>query len=157
MPKKTTRDTLDSPAAPPRVLGPDAADMLAEIPLFSALSRRHLGKIASSASTKRYRRGGPLVRVGEASSVFYVIIGGRFASRRPAARSSCGRAISSARWPSSTGSRARRPSSPSARSRLWRSRAPKFLKVLEAEPKIALAVMATLTAACARCRAAATV
>ena len=58
----------DSPSTPPKPLGRDAVDMLSEIPLFSDLSRRHIGKIANVASTKRFASGAPLVRVGEAGN-----------------------------------------------------------------------------------------
>ena len=68
--------TLDTPSARPRGLGREAADLLAQIPLFASLSRRHLGRIASVAATKRYAAGSPLVRVGKPADAFYVILDG---------------------------------------------------------------------------------
>ena len=69
-------DAPNTPGAPARRLGRESLDMLAEVPIFAGLSRRHLGKIASVATSKRYAQGGVLVRVGEPADAFYVILDG---------------------------------------------------------------------------------
>ena len=81
-----------------RPLGREAVDLLAEIPLFASLSRRHLGKIAGAATAKRYAPHSVLVLKGKPADAFYVILDGESASRCPVARSSSARATSSARW-----------------------------------------------------------
>ena len=135
----------DTPSTPPRPLGRDAVDVLGQIPLFAGLSRRHIGKIASCASTKRFASGAPLVRVGEPASVFYAIVDGEVRVEVP------GRPVTL-----STGDffgemalidGEPRSATVVAVGEVYVLMLPraKFLKALEAEPKIALAIMATLT------------
>ena len=59
-----------------RPLGREAVDMLAEIPLFASLSRRHLGKLAGAATAKRYAPHSVLVLKGKPADAFYVILEG---------------------------------------------------------------------------------
>jgi CRP/FNR family transcriptional regulator, cyclic AMP receptor protein len=61
---------------PSDVMGRGWADALAEIPLFSGLSKRHLNKIAGLAKTRRYARFTAVVREGERGDSFYVILDG---------------------------------------------------------------------------------
>jgi CRP-like cAMP-binding protein len=135
----------DTPAAPPRPLGRDAADLLAEIPLFATLSRRHLGRIAKLASTKRFAPGSPLVRAGGPANAFYVIFDGSVRVDTP------DRAIE-LHAGDFFGEMALIDGEPRSATVvavgdvyvMVISRA-KFLKMLEGEPKIAIAMMATLT------------
>jgi CRP-like cAMP-binding protein len=138
-------DVSDTPAAPPRSLGRDAAAMLAEIPLFATLSRRHLGKIARIATTKRYAAGTPLVRAGGPATAFYVILNGSARVVTPDGGVELKMGDFFGEMAVIDGEP--RSATVVALSEVWVmviSRT-KFLKVLEAEPKIALAVMATLT------------
>jgi CRP-like cAMP-binding protein len=50
--------------------------VLAEVPLFRNLSRRHLKRVASLARMRRFPAGTPIVRAGDAGSSFYVLIDG---------------------------------------------------------------------------------
>src|ERR1022692_3152865 len=61
---------------PSDVMGRGWADVLAEIPLFAGLSKRHLNKIAGLAKTRRYARFTSIVREGERGDSFYVILDG---------------------------------------------------------------------------------
>ena len=49
---------------------------LGQVPLFSALPRRELKKVASLAQLKSYGDGKPIVREGAAGDAFFVILGG---------------------------------------------------------------------------------
>ena len=145
MPKKTTRDTLDSPAAPARRLGREAAEMLAGIPLFSGLSRRHLAGLAGAASTKRFAAGTELVRAGQPATAFFVILDGDVRVQAPTGAIALGAGDFFGEMALIDGE----PRSATVVAVgevyvLMIGRA-KFLKVLEAEPKIALAIMATLS------------
>jgi CRP/FNR family transcriptional regulator, cyclic AMP receptor protein len=119
--------------------------MLAEIPLFAALSRRHLGKIASVASTKRYAPGSTLVRAGNPADAFFVILDGSALVEVP------GRGVTLAAG-DFFGEMALLDGEPRSATVVAVSEVyvmtvarTKFLKLLEAEPKISLAIMATLT------------
>jgi CRP-like cAMP-binding protein len=137
--------TFDTPSAPARRIGREATDMLAEIPLFAGLSRRHLGRLASVATTKRYAAGSPLVRVGKPADAFYVILDGSVRVEVP------GRPVG-LQAGDFFGEMALIDGEPRSATVvaagevyvLTISRA-KFLKLLEAEPKIALGIMTTLT------------
>jgi CRP/FNR family transcriptional regulator, cyclic AMP receptor protein len=54
----------------------DWLPVLAEVPLFENLSRRHLKRVASLAKTRRFPPGTAIVRAGEAGTAFYVILDG---------------------------------------------------------------------------------
>jgi CRP/FNR family transcriptional regulator, cyclic AMP receptor protein len=57
-------------------MGRDWAVVLAEVPLFSNLSRRHLKHVTSLGRARRYAAGTSIVRAGDAGSTFYVLIDG---------------------------------------------------------------------------------
>jgi CRP-like cAMP-binding protein len=135
----------DSPAAPARRLGREAVDMLADIPLFAGLSKRHLTKIAGAAATKRYAPGSALVRVGRPADAFFVILDGGVRVEAPGDAIALGAGDFFGEMALIDGE----PRSATVVATgevfvLTLARA-KFLKVLESEPKIALAIMATLT------------
>ena len=137
--------TLDTPSARARGLGREATDLLGQVPIFASLSRRHLARIASVAATKRYAASSPLVRVGKPGDAFYVILDGSARVDVP------GRPVTLEAG-DFFGEMAILDGEPRSATVtavsdvlvLMIPRA-KFLKVLESEPKIALAIMATLT------------
>jgi len=59
-----------------RGMGTDWVPILAEVPLFRNLSRRHVKRVASLARTRRFPAGAPIVRAGDAGSAFYVLLDG---------------------------------------------------------------------------------
>lgn len=71
----TARAALSGPRETDR-MGRDWVAVLAEVPLFRNLSRRHLKHVASVARTRRYGSGTSIVRAGDAGSGFYVLIDG---------------------------------------------------------------------------------
>ena len=119
--------------------------MIAEIPLFASLSRRHLGRVASVAATKRYASGSTLALVGKPADAFYVILDGRVRVDIPGRAVELGAGDFFGEMALIDG--APRSATVSAVSDLFVMMIPrsKFLKLLEAEPKIALSIMATLT------------
>jgi CRP/FNR family transcriptional regulator, cyclic AMP receptor protein len=52
-------------------------ELLAQVPLFSHLSRRQLKRLAESATEQRYMEGAPIVREGEDGDSFFVIVEGQ--------------------------------------------------------------------------------
>jgi CRP-like cAMP-binding protein len=138
-------DGGDTPAAPPRSLGRDSIDMLAEVPLLASLSRRHLGKVAKIASSKRFAAGGELVRAGERADAFYVILDGRVRVQVPGRNVELGSGEFFGEMALIDGEP--RSATVVSLTEVYAMIIPrtKFLKLLEAEPKISLAIMATLT------------
>jgi cAMP-dependent protein kinase regulator len=67
-------------------MGRGWADVLAEIPLFAGLSKRHLNKLARLAKTRRYTRYTPIVREGDRGDSFYVILDGTALVKLPGKR-----------------------------------------------------------------------
>src|SRR5215472_16172726 len=63
-------------ATDPSRMGKDWVPVLAGVPLFEGLSRRHLRRIASLARAKRFAAGTRIVRAGDPGNSFYVIIDG---------------------------------------------------------------------------------
>jgi CRP/FNR family cyclic AMP-dependent transcriptional regulator len=119
--------------------------MLAEIPLFAGLSRRHLGHVAKIAFSKRFAPGGALVRAGEPADAFYIILDGQVRVETH------GRDIE-LKSGDFFGEMALLDGEPRsativALTEVYAMIIPraKFLKLLESEPKITLALMATLT------------
>jgi CRP/FNR family cyclic AMP-dependent transcriptional regulator len=72
----TARTVLGPGVGDPSRMGKDWVPVLAGVPLFEGLSRRHLRRIASLARTKRYAAGTRIVRAGDPGNSFYVIIDG---------------------------------------------------------------------------------
>jgi CRP/FNR family cyclic AMP-dependent transcriptional regulator len=57
-------------------MGRDWAVVLADVPLFRNVSRRHLRHIASLGRTRRYAPGTSILRAGDAATAFFVLIDG---------------------------------------------------------------------------------
>jgi protein phosphatase len=59
-----------------------SADALAGVPLFSALSRRHLNKLAEVADEVRFRQGATVIREGDLGETLFVILEGEAKATR---------------------------------------------------------------------------
>jgi CRP-like cAMP-binding protein len=59
------------------------ANVLAELPLFAGVPKRHVRKIASLANQARFARGSLIVRAGEPGNGFFVILEGAASILRP--------------------------------------------------------------------------
>jgi CRP-like cAMP-binding protein len=58
------------------------ANVLAGVPLFSGLSRRHLRQVAGTGRIARFHNGTAIVRSGDPGDTFYVILDGEVSIRR---------------------------------------------------------------------------
>jgi len=137
--------SLDSPSSRARGLGREAADLLGQVPLFATLSRRHLGRIAGAATTTRLAAGSPLVRGGKPARALDVILDGTARVEVPGRPVTLEAGDFFGEMAVLDGEP--RSATVTAVSEVLVLMIPrvKFLKVLESEPKIALAIMATLT------------
>jgi len=123
------------------------ADVLSTVPLFTGLSQRHLRRVAGQATMKRYAPYTAIVRVDDPGDAFYVILDGSAAVRKPGKRSVKLRrgdffgelALLDA---------APRTATVEAESEVLTMRLGRtaFQKVLDSEPKVALAMLRTLAA-----------
>ena len=57
-------------------LGGDWVPVLAELPLFAGLSKRHLKRVAALARARRFAAGTTIFRAGEPGAAFYVVVDG---------------------------------------------------------------------------------
>ena len=57
-------------------------NVLAEVPLFASLSKRHLRHVAGLAKIRRFHDGAAMMRTGDAGDAMYVLLDGR-ATVRP--------------------------------------------------------------------------
>ena len=64
-------------ARPDRPLGKRGADLLAQVPLFEGLSRRHLRQIAEHADEISFREGEIIVEADQPGGTFFVIVEGQ--------------------------------------------------------------------------------
>jgi CRP/FNR family transcriptional regulator, cyclic AMP receptor protein len=62
------------------------ANVLATVPLFSALSRRHLGKLAKAGRIVRFDGQTTIVRAGEPGDTLYVVLDGEVTVAKPRGR-----------------------------------------------------------------------
>ena len=58
------------------------ANVLAEIPLFANLNRRHLRNIAATGTIREVHGGTTIIRAGEPGDTFYVLLDGKVSVRR---------------------------------------------------------------------------
>lgn len=67
-------------------LGSDWVDVLRGIPLFAALSKRHVKRIANLARPRRFAASSAIVRKGERGETFFVILDGEATLNLPTGR-----------------------------------------------------------------------
>jgi CRP-like cAMP-binding protein len=57
-------------------------NVIAEVPLFAGLNRRHIRKVADTGRIVRFHHGTAIIKAGEPGDAFYVIIDGEVSIRR---------------------------------------------------------------------------
>ena len=85
--------------------------VLAAVPLFEGLTKRHLKKLASIAEMANFMKGAKVVKEGDPGDSFYVVLVGE-AKVSVKGRTVCCPATTSARSPCSTVGSEPRPSPP---------------------------------------------
>jgi CRP-like cAMP-binding protein len=60
----------------------DWTNVLAEVPIFAELSRRHLKKIAEASRLARFHEGATIIRAGTPGDALYVVVDGHVSVRR---------------------------------------------------------------------------
>jgi CRP-like cAMP-binding protein len=121
------------------------ANALETVPLFAGLGRRHLKKVAAAGRIARFHDGTTIVRAGEAGDAMFVVIDGEVLVRRRGA-SDVRMGIGSFFGEMSLldgGARSADVIADGPVVCLAVTR-PRFMKVLRAEPSIAIAMLAEL-------------
>ncbi len=128
-----------------QTMGRDWAEVLADVPLFAGLSKRHLKKLAGLATTRRFARYSRMVEAGDRGDAFYVILDGRAAVQRPGKRDvKLGPGDAFGELALLDGSP--RMATVEAQDEVLAMRLGRtaFMKMLEGEPKVAIALLRTL-------------
>ena len=86
MPRMTTVSSASAGSAARKESRTDARDwanVLAGVPLFAELNRRHVNKVAALGRIRRFHDGMAIIRAGEAGDALYVVLDGEVSVRRP--------------------------------------------------------------------------
>jgi CRP/FNR family transcriptional regulator, cyclic AMP receptor protein len=59
------------------------SNVLADVPLFAGLSRRHLNRVARLGKIRRFHEGATIVVAGEPGDTLYVLLDGEVSVQRP--------------------------------------------------------------------------
>jgi CRP-like cAMP-binding protein len=113
------------------------------VPIFAGLNRRHLNKVARTGTIKRFHDGTPIVRAGEPGDALYVVLDGEVSVRRrglPTLSLGTGSFFGEIALLDGGGRSATVVANGSVGC-LTITR-PRFLKLLRAEPAIAIAILA---------------
>jgi CRP-like cAMP-binding protein len=133
------------PAHLPQKMSRAWVDILAGVPMFAGLSRRHLTKIARLGISKRYAGGSTLVKSGDPGEHFYLILDGRAGVRAGARRTDLRIGDFFGEMALLDGEPRSATVSAETDVLVMMVSRRKFLKLLESEPRIAIAVMTTLS------------
>jgi CRP-like cAMP-binding protein len=115
------------------------------LPLFAGLNNRHLKRIEGIARIKRFPRSSTVVKRGDAGDAFYVVLEGSVAVRTGSRKAVMG--VGEFFGEMSLLDGAPRSASVVAESEVLLMVIPRtaFMKLLESEPKITIAILGTLS------------
>ena len=129
----------------PQRMSRELVDVLGGMPLFAGLARRHLNRIAALATAKRFPAGTRIVKVGDPGEAFFVILDGKVLVRAGGRRTVLGTGDFFGEMSLLDG----RPRSATVIAQgevlLMMVTRAKFQKLLVSEPRIAIAIMSTLS------------
>lgn len=130
---------------PPANMGKEWVNVLAEVPLFAGLSKRHLRRIADHAVATRFHERAVIIRSGSRGETFYVVLDGE-AEVRPEKGASVRLTQGDFFGEMALIDGKPRSASVEAMTELLAMKLSRrsFLEVLKAEPSIALAIMKEL-------------
>jgi CRP/FNR family transcriptional regulator, cyclic AMP receptor protein len=129
----------------PRQMTGAWADTLADVPLFASLSKRHRSKVAATAFTKRYPKGATLIRGDGGGEEFFLILDGRAVIRSGSRRITVGAGDFFGEMALLDGGPRSATVTAADETLVMIVPRSRFMKLLEREPKIAIAMLAELT------------
>jgi CRP/FNR family cyclic AMP-dependent transcriptional regulator len=118
---------------------------LAGVPLFAGLSSRHLAKVAALGFTKRYAKGSALVKAGSPGEAFFVVLDGTATVRSGTRRVSLGPGEFFGEMALLDGEPRSATITAATEVLVMVVPRPKFVKLVEREPKIAVAMLEALS------------
>ena len=131
--------------AAPGKMSSDWTPVLSELPLFAGLNRRHLKRIAEIARTKRYPKATTIVAAGDPGDAFFVILDGTVAVRTSGRKTLMDQGEFFGEMSLLDGAPRSATVIADTDVTLMVVPRPAFLKLLQSEPKITIAILGTLS------------
>ncbi len=131
--------------AAPGKMSSEWTPVLARLPLFKGLSKRHLKRIEQLARTRHFPRGATVVQAGDPGDAFYVILEGTVAVRTGGRKILLSTGEFFGEMALLDGAPRSASVAADSDSLLMVIPRPGFVKLLESEPSITIAILGTLS------------